>query len=1052
MADLGARLKEALGSAYRIERELPGGGMSRVFLATEVRLSRQVVVKVLPPDMANAMQAERFTREIEVAASLQHPHIVPLLTAGSEGDLAWYIMPFVTGETLAAKVARQGALPVMDAVRILRDVVDALAYSHANGIVHRDIKPANVMFSGKHALVTDFGVAKALSALSGGEGGGLTSIGITIGTPTYMAPEQAAADPHVDHRADLYAVGVMAYEMLTGRTPFMATTPQAMLAAHVTAFPDPITQHRDSLPPALAAAVMKCLAKMPGDRWQSAEELGAVLESWGTPSGGMTPVATAAFVGHRESAEEALRKARFWRVAGIFAVSAVAVVSVVFAATRVFGLPDWVWVGAAGLMALGAPIIWYTGRVERRRARAVIAGRTSAENPAHYHFFTWRRAITGGGVALALLLLATVGYAGARALGIGPAGTLLSSGTVGAGDRFVLADFVNRTPDSTIGTSITEAIRVDLSQSRVLRMVSVRDVSAALTRMTLDGGTSLTDSLALVMAQREGVKAVIAGEISTLGTGYVLTANVLEATTGEAKVSVRATAADASHLLGALNDLSTQLRERIGESLRDIRASEPLEQVTTKSLQALRHYTAGQRAALAGDWAKARDEARAAIALDPEFATAYRMLYASLNNSNAPVSEAVTALRKAFANRDRLPPVERSRTESMYYINVAPDWERAVTSAQSALAQDSLNVGALGDLSFLYMYMDRYAEAEDVARRYLAIRTSQAAEQALFTALVGQEKWAAADSLAVEGGKRWTDGAMALAGFRGAIANARHDLRAWDSVLRSLPADIPNTSVYSMNLAFQRPELAYTEGRFEDADREAERLSRDYAEDIGAGNMLRNYLTRPYTSVVARGDTALARRQLAELLRRYPLESMAAEDRPYESLRDLYGKLRDVDGLRRLRASFEGAIPAEERSPGMDLGWDLAEAEARGDDRAALDLARRWRAAAYCQTCRLTDEATWWERTGHPDSALTALERVVNSGTDAFQDNYYGFNYGPSLYRAGGLAEELGDRAKARGYYQRFVEAWRNAEPAFQPQVAEAKRRLAALGSDTPRP
>ena len=265
MSDLTERLQRALGTTYRLERELPGGGMSRVFLATEVHLARSVVVKVLPPEMAAAVQSERFAREIQLAASLQHPHIVPLLTAGSADGLAWYVMPFIDGESLATKLAREGALPVNEALRILRDIVDALAYSHSRGVVHRDIKPDNVMLSGRHALVTDFGVAKAVSASSGGRGA-LTTGGVALGTPTYMAPEQAAADPNVDHRADLYAVGVVAYELLTGRTPFVTASPQAMLAAHVTAYPDQITLHRPSLQPALAAAVMRCLKKHPADR------------------------------------------------------------------------------------------------------------------------------------------------------------------------------------------------------------------------------------------------------------------------------------------------------------------------------------------------------------------------------------------------------------------------------------------------------------------------------------------------------------------------------------------------------------------------------------------------------------------------------------------------------------------------------------------------------------------------------------------------------------------------------------------------------------------
>jgi len=293
MSDLTDRLQRALGTTYRLERELPGGGMSRVFLATEVQLSRPVVVKVLPPEMAAAVQSERFAREIQVAASLQHPHIVPLLTAGSGEGLAWYVMPFIEGETLGQTLSKRGALPVNEAVRILKDILDGLSYSHARGVVHRDIKPDNVMITGRHALVTDFGVSKAVSASSGGKGA-LTTGGVALGTPTYMAPEQAAADPHVDHRADVYAVGVLAYEMLTGRTPFNAPTPQAMLAAHVTQYPDPILNYRPSLPPMLAAAVMRCLEKHPSDRWQTVAELGEILDAASTPSAGMTPVPTSA--------------------------------------------------------------------------------------------------------------------------------------------------------------------------------------------------------------------------------------------------------------------------------------------------------------------------------------------------------------------------------------------------------------------------------------------------------------------------------------------------------------------------------------------------------------------------------------------------------------------------------------------------------------------------------------------------------------------------------------------------------------------------------------
>ena len=249
--------------------------MSRVFLAEEARLGRQVVIKLLPPEMGAGVNVERFEREIQLAARLQHPHIVPLLTAGASGDLLYYVMPFIAGESLRVKLAREGELPIAEAVRILREVVDALAYAHGNGVVHRDIKPDNMLLSEGHAVVTDFGVAKAVSASSGG-GHRSPRSGVALGTPAYMAPEQAAADPHVDHRADIYAVGALAYEMLAGRPPF--TAPIAAGAARRADHPDAGAawrSYRPPVPPALNAVVMRCLEKRAADRWQSAARAGA---------------------------------------------------------------------------------------------------------------------------------------------------------------------------------------------------------------------------------------------------------------------------------------------------------------------------------------------------------------------------------------------------------------------------------------------------------------------------------------------------------------------------------------------------------------------------------------------------------------------------------------------------------------------------------------------------------------------------------------------------------------------------------------------------------
>jgi formylglycine-generating enzyme required for sulfatase activity/tRNA A-37 threonylcarbamoyl transferase component Bud32 len=288
VSDLIEQLRTALAPAFDVERELGAGGMSRVFVAEEKALHRRVVIKVLPPELAGSMSVERFRREIELAASLQHPHIVPVLQAGQAGELLYYTMPLVEGESLRARIERVGVLPVVEAAQLLRDVADALAYAHRRGVVHRDIKPDNVLVSDHHALVTDFGVAKALTEAT--QAVSLTSAGIALGTPTYMAPEQAAADPHTDHRADIYALGALAYEMLTGRAPFVGTSPQMIFAAQLMETPEPCARHRPDTPPALDALVMRCLKKQPVDRWQSADELLLPLASIATPSGGMVAV------------------------------------------------------------------------------------------------------------------------------------------------------------------------------------------------------------------------------------------------------------------------------------------------------------------------------------------------------------------------------------------------------------------------------------------------------------------------------------------------------------------------------------------------------------------------------------------------------------------------------------------------------------------------------------------------------------------------------------------------------------------------------------------
>jgi serine/threonine-protein kinase len=291
-ADLAEQLQSSLGATYTIVRELGGGGMSRVFLADDKALGRQVVIKVLHPELAAGVNAERFNREVQLSARLQHPHIVPVLTAGEVDGLPYYVMPFVKGESLRARIAA-GPMPVQEVISIVADVAKALAYAQSDGVVHRDIKPDNILLSGGAATVADFGIAKAIAAAKRGdrpegdspkdpwESDSLTVLGTSLGTPAYMAPEQVAGDPNVDHRADIYSLGCVAYEMLTGQAPFAGKSPQQMLAAHVMEKPVPLEQKRPGLPPALVTAINRCLEKEPANRPQSASELVTQIETSG---------------------------------------------------------------------------------------------------------------------------------------------------------------------------------------------------------------------------------------------------------------------------------------------------------------------------------------------------------------------------------------------------------------------------------------------------------------------------------------------------------------------------------------------------------------------------------------------------------------------------------------------------------------------------------------------------------------------------------------------------------------------------------------------------
>ncbi|MEP7324944.1 MAG: protein kinase [Gemmatimonadota bacterium] len=285
--DLTARLATALEGRYTVERELGAGGMAMVYLANDLRHRRKVAIKVLRPELAAALGPERFLREIETVAGLHHPHILPLYDSGEAGGFLFYVMPLVEGESLRDRLNREKQIPIEDALRIAAEVADALSYAHSHGIVHRDIKPENILLESGHAVVADFGIAKAAAAA--GEITSLTATGTSIGTPSYMSPEQAAGERDLDGRSDLYSLGCVLFEMLAGQPPFSGTTAQAVVRQHMVTTPPPITQFRPAVPPGVADALARALAKNPADRFNPVGQFATALSTPRTGTVEVTP-------------------------------------------------------------------------------------------------------------------------------------------------------------------------------------------------------------------------------------------------------------------------------------------------------------------------------------------------------------------------------------------------------------------------------------------------------------------------------------------------------------------------------------------------------------------------------------------------------------------------------------------------------------------------------------------------------------------------------------------------------------------------------------------
>jgi eukaryotic-like serine/threonine-protein kinase len=1056
IGDLRAQLEHSLAAGYSLERELGGGGMSRVFVAVEKALGRRVVIKVLPPELAEGVNVERFKREIQLAAQLQHPHIVGVLSAGDANGLPYYTMPFVEGHSLRARLAAVGQMPLGEILGILRDVAKALSYAHDRGIVHRDIKPDNVLLTGGSAAVSDFGIAKAIAAARTPGRPTLTQLGSALGTPQYMAPEQAAADPDVDHRADIYAFGVMAYEMLAGRPPFSGS-PQKLLTAHMSEQPQPLAELRSDTPAVLADIVMRCLAKEASDRPQSAGELAKTLDAVVTGD-------TRAAVMHTGD------RARLARPLAIWVAAFVAAMILSRAAVIGFGLPDWVTPATIVVMLMGIPPIVVTYLVHRRAEEVESATATpGGSTPSHTGItrlalrasphLSWRRTMLGGVYALGALILAVAGYTALRALGIGPVGSLLAKGTLARDQAVLVADFRSGGADSTLGPLVTEAFRTGLGQSQAVKVLPGTRMRDVLRRMQRDPKTTVDAAVAREIATREGLKAFIDGEVLAIGGRYRLGVRVVETQTGETVESLQEAAASEADILGAIDRLAKRMREAIGESLRDIREAPPLEHVTTSSLEALRKYVQGLRVIQEdGDFDRGEGLLQEAVALDSGFAMAYRKLAAEYWNRR-DVAKATEMFTKAYEHRDRLTEIERYlATADFFSSGPRHDLARAAAAYESVLEIQPDHSTALNNGALILLFKRDHRNAQILFKRAADLPDAVAVNFTnLASAAVGSDDTSEALSALDRFHRRYPQnqsGKLVAAHVMYALGRRDSGLalvKAIDGGRTGDAATRANAKRYLGNVALNEAKLGEARAQFAAAWRLDARM--DYA-------ALESALDDAWIDAWHRNDAARARPAVLAALARHPIEAIPHFDRPYSRAVQVLTAIGETQRAKEVLALYERDNAGIQRWNDVlfrhRMRGDIAFAEGRYEDavREYTDAD----VVTPCRICLAPLKARAYDRMGESraDSVIALYTRFVETADVSRiaprRGTAYDADYLAAAYkRLGELWEQEGDAPRALLYYRRFTDLWKSADAELQPLVADVRGRIDRLERAQPR-
>ena len=697
MSVLLERVKSSLRDSYAVEKELGEGGMAVVFLAEDLKHHRKVAIKVLRPELSESLGTERFLKEIETAAGLSHPHILPVHDSGEAGGLLYYVMPLVEGESLHDRIEREQQLPIDDALQIAREIAEALGHAHSYGIVHRDIKPENVMLYGGHAVIADFGIAKAVSA-AGGER--LTGTGIAVGTPQYMSPEQASGDK-VDARSDVYALGCLTYEMLVGVPPFTGRNVQSLVQQHIAAPPPSASTIRPTVPPEIAAAIQQAMAKTPADRYATALDFAAALKGTRDTMG--------AYVRN-------LVRRRVPHVLGVYALLSVGAVFLIgFLVDRFVLSPhliSFAIVALASLLPTVSIVAYFRGRA-----------------------WTWtvKIAIPANFVASAVLLLLAFGT---KDLGAATTTVVVEDEQGNTIERVVpksefrknviIFPFDNETSDTTtdwLQHGLPIAIDLDLEQDLFIQISATGGMAEKYRQRGFPGGVGVPFALKRELASDAHQPLFITGSYAVADSGITVTVKLYETRRGKL-MSERSYSGLA--VLALTDEITAQLKHDLDIPTQHIEDTEdlPLVDMFTESTEAFRHLIDAYRlVTFEQDWAAATAASRRSVEIDPTNAYAQLLNYSvsMLGNDNANAAQAIEA---AMQHSYKLPERTQYQVKFQYY-----DFNK---EAEKALAVSQIRVDLFpGDidgrliLAGLYSLRDRIPESMEQFEAILEIDPSQ---------------------------------------------------------------------------------------------------------------------------------------------------------------------------------------------------------------------------------------------------------------------------------------------------------------------------------------